>query len=62
MVKDLVCGMEIEEAKSGATYDYEGRTYYFCAPECKDQFIDLMSPQSNSFRDTREGALILGDD
>ena len=26
MVKDLVCGMKIEEAKSRATYDFEGRT------------------------------------
>jgi len=48
MVKDLVCGMEIEETKSRATYDYEGQTYYFCAPECKDQFVDLASPQMNS--------------
>ena len=48
MVKDLVCGMEIEEMKSKATYGYEGQTYYFCAPECKDQFVDLASPQMNS--------------
>jgi len=62
MVKDLACGMEIEETKSRATYDYKGRTYYFCAPECKDQFLNLVSPQTNSFRSTREGAPILGDD
>jgi len=62
MAKDLVCGMEIEETKSGATYDYEGQTYYFYAPECKDQFLNLMSPQMNSFRGTREGATFLGDD
>ena len=62
MVRDLVYGMEIEETKSGATYDYEGQTYYFCAPECKDQFLDLVSPLMNSFKGAREGAPILGDD
>ena len=62
MAKDLVCRIEIEEEKSGATYDYEGQTYYFCAAECKDQFINLVSSQMNSFRGTREGAPILGDD
>jgi len=49
MVKNLLCGIEIEETKSGATYDHEGRTYHFCAPECRDQFLNLVSPQTNSF-------------
>ena len=49
MVKDLLCGIEIEETKSRATYDYEGGTYYFCALECRDQFLNLVNPQANSF-------------
>jgi xanthine dehydrogenase accessory factor len=35
---DLVCGMEVEIATAKYTYDYEGKTYYFCAPGCKLAF------------------------
>ncbi len=62
MVRDLVCGAEIEETKSGATYDCGRQTTYFCAPECKDQSLDLVSPQMNRFGCSREGAPTFGDD
>ncbi len=39
MAKDFVCGMEVDERKAGASYDYKGQTYYFCAPGCKDRFV-----------------------
>lgn len=35
---DLVCGMEVDIATAKFTYDYEGKTYYFCAPSCKTAF------------------------
>jgi len=35
---DLVCHMEVEIATAKFTYDYEGTTYYFCAPGCKTAF------------------------
>lgn len=35
---DLVCGMEVAIASARYTYDYEGKTYYFCAPGCKLAF------------------------
>jgi len=35
---DLVCHMEVEIATAKYTYDYEGQTYYFCAPGCKTSF------------------------
>lgn len=35
---DPVCGMEVDPKKAAATYDYEGKTYYFCAPGCKVAF------------------------
>jgi YHS domain-containing protein len=38
---DPVCGMEVDEKKAaaaGRTVVHEGRTYYFCADECKKQF------------------------
>jgi YHS domain-containing protein len=38
MAKDPVCGMEVEEKKAAATYEYKGKTYYFCAVGCKDKF------------------------
>ena len=44
MAKDFVCGMEIDEKKAGATYDFEGKTYYFCESACKDRFAE--SPQN----------------
>jgi len=39
--KDIVCGMEVDEATSraaGLTSEYKGKTYYFCMAECKDTF------------------------
>lgn len=38
MIKDPVCGMEIEESQAAARSEYEGTTYYFCAPGCKRAF------------------------
>lgn len=38
-VKDPVCGMEIEKEKAKATYEYKGKTYYFCMEKCKKEFI-----------------------
>jgi len=41
MVKDVVCGMEIDprqaEAK-GLTSTQGGQSYYFCSPGCKKRF------------------------
>ncbi len=38
MAKDPVCRMEVDEKKAAATFDYKGKTYYFCAVGCKDKF------------------------
>lgn len=38
MVKDPVCGMDVDETKAAATSDYQGTTYYFCAHACKKAF------------------------
>jgi YHS domain-containing protein len=35
---DPVCGMQVDEENAAATYEYQGQTYYFCAPGCKDAF------------------------
>ncbi len=38
MVKDPICGMEIDEKTASAKSEYMGKTYYFCAPACKKTF------------------------
>jgi YHS domain-containing protein len=38
MVKDPVCGMVVDPAKTETTADYEGKTYYFCIPGCQTAF------------------------
>jgi len=38
MVKDPVCGMEVDEKTAKYKAIYEGKTYYFCAAGCKKAF------------------------
>ena len=38
MVIDPVCKMQIDENKAAGKSDYNGKTYYFCAPSCKRKF------------------------
>ena len=38
MAIDPVCKMKVEPAKAAAKAEYEGQTYYFCAPGCKAAF------------------------
>ncbi|MDD5169409.1 MAG: efflux RND transporter periplasmic adaptor subunit [Syntrophales bacterium] len=40
--RDPVCGMNIDEDRSGASgfmKIYQGKTYFFCSPECRDEFV-----------------------
>jgi Cu+-exporting ATPase len=36
--KDPVCDMKVEIDKAAAKSEYQGQTYYFCAPGCKVRF------------------------
>jgi YHS domain-containing protein len=39
--KDPICGMEVDEAAArseGRTGEFNGRTYFFCSPRCKEAF------------------------
>ncbi len=38
MVRDPVCGMEIEEGKAHARREYGGRTFYFCSAKCETAY------------------------
>jgi Cu+-exporting ATPase len=38
MVKDPICGMDVEEQFAFAKRNVDGATYYFCSQNCVDQF------------------------
>jgi YHS domain-containing protein len=39
MVKDLVCGMQVDEnSPETQQFEYKGEMYYFCTPLCRAQF------------------------
>jgi YHS domain-containing protein len=38
MVRDPVCGMQLEESNAAGKSEYKGKTYYFCSPSCKGAF------------------------
>jgi len=44
MVKDLVCGMMVDEKNPPAKVEYQGKTYYFCCEGCKKKFLE--SPET----------------
>ena len=37
-VADPVCAMQIDSTQAVARESYEGQTYYFCTPSCRDKF------------------------
>ncbi len=40
MVTDPVCRMTLEPAAAAASFDYEGRRFYFCSEACKRRFVE----------------------
>jgi YHS domain-containing protein len=38
MVKDPVCGMDVDPKKASDKSEYQGQTYYFCSSGCKKAF------------------------
>jgi Cu+-exporting ATPase len=36
---DPVCGMTVRAEDAACSYDYNGKTYYFCAESCKEEFV-----------------------
>lgn len=38
MVKDPVCGMDVDPKTAAGKSEYNGQTYYFCSPGCKKSF------------------------
>lgn len=38
MAIDPVCKMQVDENKAAGKSEHNGKTYYFCAPVCKQKF------------------------
>ncbi len=38
MVKDPVCGMDVDPKTAASKSEYQGQTYYFCSAGCKNAF------------------------
>jgi YHS domain-containing protein len=38
MAKDPVCGMQVDEQQASGKSEYQGKTYHFCSPGCKQRF------------------------
>jgi YHS domain-containing protein len=38
MTRDPVCGMQVDERRTTATFVYGGKTYYFCSKACQQAF------------------------
>lgn len=38
MVKDLVCGMQVDEKHPPARTTYKGKEYFFCCKQCLEAF------------------------
>jgi YHS domain-containing protein len=36
--KDPVCGMEVSRTTAIDEFEYQGKTYYFCASACREEF------------------------
>jgi YHS domain-containing protein len=54
MERDVVCGMQVDPAKSAGTTEYKGRTYYFCSQGCKTRF-DAAPSQFNQIEPPAQG-------
>lgn len=49
-LKDPVCGMLVSRMTAVADAQFERKTYYFCAPECREAFLADPGKYLNSHR------------
>lgn len=47
VVKDPMCGMEIQKASAAAKEEYQGETYYFCSHDCHAKFKATLQMHSS---------------
>jgi len=56
MVRDYVCGMEIEEKKAVVKATPEGKAYDFCEAACREAFTKAPARYVASERREKKGA------
>ena len=56
--KDPVCGMTVKRAEAKGSFEYKGKTYYFCDPGCLARFKEtpekFLEGQTISMREIKE--------
>ena len=57
MAIDPICGMTVDPATAAGEYDYNGKTYYFCAASCLEAF---KADPEKALRPTSPGLISLG--
>lgn len=55
MVKDVVCGMDMDEKATAGKSEYKGQTYYFCSPGCKKAFDKELEKYVGKAKDKHSG-------
>jgi len=60
IVRDPVCGMELDEPRTFTQFEYDGQIYYFCSAECRvkfesdpDHYVPTVVERQTEFRDSR---------
>jgi Cu+-exporting ATPase len=61
LVKDPVCGMDVDPDATKHRADYGGRTYYFCSERCRERFVaepvKYLTPQEAKAEAVPEGTI-----
>jgi len=55
MVKDPVCGMQIDEQKAAVKVEHQGMTYYFCSSSCHQKFLADPGKYSSGGSESQHG-------
>jgi YHS domain-containing protein len=53
MTRDPVCGMQVDERRTTATFVSGGKTYYFCSKACQQAFEN--APEKYATHDDHGG-------
>jgi P-type Cu+ transporter len=48
---DPVCGMTVTKENAACSYDYNGKTFYFCAASCRDEFVAAPDKYTSTMRE-----------
>ena len=61
LVKDPVCGMDVDPSTAKHRADYAGHTYYFCSARCRERFVaeptKYLAPEAVKAEPVSEGAI-----